>query len=92
MFKDLRPEETELIGMWLDLGGKVTGDAIADRVVWLTTERLVKLAEKRDDLAELYRDPLDSRLWEKVLPFEDGPPTLRSITPAEAKARFDIAC
>ena len=32
MFNDLKPEETELVGMWLDLGIKVTGDAVADRV------------------------------------------------------------
>lgn len=88
MFRDLKAEETELVGMWLDLGIKVTGDAVTDRVEWLTAERLDKLAENGAELAELYRDPLDGRLWEKILPFADGPPTLRCIPLATATAKF----
>jgi len=91
MFEELKPEETELVGMWLDLGGRVTGDAIADRVEWLTATRLEKLAENRETLAELYRDPKDARLWEKVFPFAGGPATLRCISPDEAAARFGFA-
>ena len=94
MFEDLKPEETELVGMWLDLGMKVTGDAVADRVEWLTAARLEKLAEKKAELAELaelYRDARDRRLWEKILPFADGPPTLRCITQADAAARFGVS-
>lgn len=90
MFKELKPEEMELVGMWLDLGIKVMGDAIADRVEWLTATRLEKLAENREELAELYRDPRDLRLWEKVLPFAGGPPTLRCLPPADAAVRFGI--
>jgi hypothetical protein len=88
MFEDLKPEETQLVGMWLDLGGKVTGDAVADRVEWLTASRLEKVAENRDLVTELYRDPRDGRLWERVLPFVDGPPTLRCISPDDAAGRF----
>lgn len=91
VFKELRPEETELVGMWLDLGLKVMGDAVADRVEWLTSEKLEKLAENREELAELYRDPRDLRLWEKVLPFAGGPPALRCLTAADAAARFGIS-
>lgn len=88
MFRDLKAEENELVGMWLDLGVKVTGDAVTDRVEWLTAERLEKLAENGAELAELYRDPQDGRLWEKILPFADGPPTLRCIPLSTATARF----
>lgn len=91
MFKELKPEETELVGMWLDLGLKVMGDAVADRVEWLTETHLEKLAENREELAELYRDPRDLRLWEKILPFAGGPPTLRCLTAADAAARFGVA-
>ena len=90
MFEDLKATESELVGMWLDLGMKVTGDAICDRVEWLASTRLEKLAENREALAELYRDPRDSRLWEKVLPFAGGPPTLRCIAPAVASAKFGV--
>ena len=91
MFGVLKPEETELVGMLLDLGGRVTGDAVADRVEWLTATRLEKLAENREELAELYRDSRDHRLWEKVLPFAGGPPGLRCINAADAAARFGVA-
>ena len=53
MFHDLKAEE-ELVGMWLDLGIKVTGDAVSDRVEWLTATRLERLAENGELLAELY--------------------------------------
>ena len=91
MFKDLKEEETELVGMWLDLGVKVTGDAVSDRVEWLTATRLEKLAENGELLAELYRDPRDGRLWEKILPFAEGPPTLRVLSPATARERFELS-
>ena len=92
IFKEMKPEETELVGMWLDLGMKVMGDAVADRVEWLTATQLEKLGENRKELAELYRDPRDARLWEKILPFVGGPPTLRCITRAAAAARFGVDC
>ncbi len=88
MFHDLKEHETELVGMWLDLGLKVTGDAICDRIEWLTDTRLERLSKNGELLAELYRDPNDGRLWEKILPFVDGPPTLRVVTPAAAAERF----
>src|SRR5512133_801229 len=91
MFQDLKSEETELVGMWLDLGVKVTGDAVSDRVEWLTATRLEKLAENGELLAELYRDPRDGRLWEKILPFAEGPPTLRVLSPVNAKERFRLS-
>jgi len=91
MFHDLKEEEKELVGMWLDLGVKVTGDAVSDRVEWLTAVRLEKLAENRELLAELYRDPRDGRLWEKIIPFAGGPPTLRTLAPSSATERFGLS-
>ena len=91
MFHDLKAEEKELVGIWLDLGVKVTGDAVSDRVEWLTADRLEKLAENRELLAELYRDPRDGRLWEKILPFAGGPPTLRVLSHSLARERFGLS-
>lgn len=91
MFHDLKIEETELVGMWLDLGMKVTGDAVSDRVEWLTADHLEKLAVNGELLAELYRDPRDGRYWEKILPFAGGPPTLRCLTAASASERFALS-
>jgi len=91
MFKELAADEKELVGMWLDLGVRVTGDAISDRVEWLTATRLEKLAENLPELAQLYRDPRDNRLWERLLPFPGGPPTLRLISAEDAARRFSLA-
>jgi hypothetical protein len=91
MFHDLKAEETELVGMWLDLGGRVMGDAVTDRVEWLTAERLEKLGDNGELLAQLFRDQRDGRLWEKILPFAGGPPTLRVLTQADASERFGIS-
>ena len=81
---DLREEETELVGMWLDLGSQVTGDAIADRIEWLAKERLELLSEAADGLSALYRDPRDGRHWERIVPFPGGPATLR-VVPAVSR-------
>jgi len=91
MFKELGTDEKELVGMWLDLGIRVTGDAICDRVEWLTETRLEKLAENLPELAQLYRDPRDGRLWERLLPFPGGPPTLRLISAEDAAQKFAMA-
>jgi len=91
VFKELGADERELVGMWLDLGMKVTGDAVTDRIEWLVATGLEKLADKEAELAELYRDPRDGRLWEQLLPFPDGPPTLRLITPQAASDKYGIA-
>lgn len=88
MFSKLRADETELVGMWLDLGIKVTGDAICDRIEWLIAGHLEKLGENGEELAELYRDPGDERLWERLLPFPGGPPTLRTIALEAAAVRY----
>jgi immunity protein 27 of polymorphic toxin system len=90
MFEELKPEEKELVGMWLDLGGRVTGDAVCDRVIWLTTTCLEKLAEREADMSAFYRDPRDDRYWERLLPFPDGPPTLRNIKYKEAMQKYGI--
>lgn len=88
MFEKLKAGETELVGMWLDLGIKMTGDAICDRVEWLTATQLERLDGNEAELAELYRDPCDGRLWERLLPFPGGPPTLRLITLQAAAAKY----
>lgn len=89
IFKELAPEETELVGMWLDTGLKVMGDAVTDRVEWLTAERLELLAESSGG-DRLYRDPRDGRLWERRLPFAGGPPSLLLIDASVAAGKYGI--
>lgn len=88
--EDLQPEETQLFGMWLDLGSKIVGDAVNDRIVWLTENRLTLLQKSADGLARLYRDPNDARLWEFSIPFPGGPAQLVVMTHEEAAARYGV--
>lgn len=86
----LKPEETELIGMWLDLGSKMVGDAVYDRIEWLTGTQLEYLADDSSGLAMLYRDPSDKRLWERTSPFKGGPPRLCVITAERATEKYGV--
>lgn len=88
--EDLQPEETQLIGMWLDLGSKVVGDAVNDRVLWLAEHRLTLLQKAADGFAALYRDPRDGRLWEMCVPFPGGPAALMVIDKQDAATRYGI--
>ncbi|KAF0217250.1 MAG: hypothetical protein FD174_3358 [Geobacteraceae bacterium] len=88
--KELKPEETELIGMWLDLGSKVVGDAVYDRIEWLTGTQLEHLADDPSGLATLYRDPRDKRLWERTYPFKGGPPQLCIIAAEHASEKYRV--
>src|SRR5690242_19629593 len=85
---DLRPDETELVGQWLDTGSRIEGDAVGARIAWLTARRLVRLGAVGRDA--LFRDPRDGRLWELTHPHgawpTGGPPRLTAI-PAGAAAR-----
>lgn len=88
---ELGPEEAELRGSWIHHGGRTIADAIGDRIEWLLTERLQRLAVDLSGWETLY-DPRDGRLWELV--YEDsgwhggGPPSLRVINQAAARAKY----
>ena len=88
--EDLKPEETQLIGMWLDLGSKVVGDAVNDRILWLVENRLTLLCKGTDGLSTLYRDPRDGRAWELSFPFSGGPAALWIISGEDARVRYGV--
>lgn len=88
--EDLKPEETQLIGMWLDLGSKVVGDAVNDRIIWLVENRLTQLGNSTDGISTLYRDPRDGRTWELSFPFPGGPAALGVISGEDARARYGV--
>lgn len=89
---DLRPDERELVGQWLDVGSRIEEDAVATRIRWLVTQRLERRAEAPDGSASLHRDPTDGRLWELTRPWAGvpggGPPMLSVVSPEEARARW----
>ena len=92
MHRDLRPDETELWGQWLDTGNRIEDDAIGSRIRWLAAERLERVAVDATGWRTLYRDPRDGRLWELSYPNSHlhggGPPRLAVVAPAEAAAQY----
>src|SRR5690348_15682895 len=88
----LRPEETDLVGQWLDTGTRIEGDAVCARIRRLIAEHLERIADSSGGWETLYRDPLDGRLWEQTYPHSEmhggGPPRLTVIAPERAAAKY----
>jgi hypothetical protein len=57
----LRPTETELIGRWEMADGRVRADATCERIEWLTSSYLEKIAASGGGWETLFRDPDDGR-------------------------------
>ena len=93
--RELRPDETELVGEWLDTGSRIEGDAVAARIEWLVQESQLELAADESGWSTLYRDLRDGRLWERTHPHSHlargGPPRLRLITAAAAARKYGVA-
>jgi hypothetical protein len=86
----LRPDEHDLVGQWLDLGGRIEGDAVTDRIRVLVAEQLLRMASSADGWHTLYRDPADGRLWELTSPHSEwhgGGPTRQQVLDAALAAR-----
>lgn len=96
MFASLAPNETLLDGAWVFENGDMHGDAVEDRIGWLTTEQLVEVAIHPDYGAWeiLYRDPTDGRYWELTYPQGGmqggGAKRLHVLALEEASAKYRI--
>lgn len=91
----LRPDETELIGNLIRVGGKVIGDENCERIRCLTETYLEKIGFNNFGAWEtLYRDPFDGRYWERTYPHSDwhggGPPMLKNLSREEAEKKYGI--
>jgi hypothetical protein len=93
---ELAPEEVDLHGDWLVQRDRtVIGDATEQRIKWLTTEKLERIATDRSGRDTLYRDPGDGRLWELTYPRSEmhggGPCRLHVLSRGEAAAKYSHA-
>jgi hypothetical protein len=88
------PDETEIIGNWIEVNGRVVGDAACERIEALTEHYLIKLgySEESGGWETLFKDPNDKRLWMRTYPHGDwhggGPPMLVRLSLEEAKIKF----
>ncbi|MBN9401182.1 MAG: hypothetical protein J0I17_13470 ['Candidatus Kapabacteria' thiocyanatum] len=90
----LTPEETELVGQWITENGQVRGDSVCDRIQWLTSSYLHRIAYSKTLGAweTLFQDPEDGRYWELTYPNSGmhggGPQALIHISRSEAKTKY----
>ena len=77
-----------------DVDGQVRGDATCDRIEWLTTGYLEKIAASKNwgEWETLFRDPKDVRYWERTYPMGDmhggGPPSLFALSLEKGHAKY----
>jgi hypothetical protein len=88
----LQPNETDLIGEWKVVGGKVVGNEACERIDLLTSQYLEHIAV--GNWEKLYRDPEDGRYWELTYPHSDwhggGPPRLTCLSEEEAQTKYGV--
>jgi len=93
---ELAPEEVELRGNWIAQPDRsVVGDTAEERIEWLTTQKLERIANDSSGWDILYRDPRDGRLWELTYPRGEmhggGPRRLCIISRDEAAVKYERA-
>jgi hypothetical protein len=92
----LKPKETILTGRWIFDGGANRGDFICERIKWLTTNELQRLANNPQwgDWEVLFIDPTDGRYWELTYPQGEmqggGPPQLQVLSEADARKKYPL--
>jgi hypothetical protein len=92
--KVLNQNEHELIGQLQSGPGGIQGDPICDRIEWLTTSVLERVAVSPSGWETLYRDGADGRFWERTYRQSymhgGGPPSLIEISPSAAADKYKI--
>jgi Immunity protein 27 len=90
----LRPQETILIGRWVEASSGVAADATAMRIETLIEGFLDRVAIDASGWDRLYRDPADGRLWEESYPeghlHGGGPPKLECVSHEYATEKYGL--
>ena len=90
----LNSQETELVGKWILEDGQVRGDPTCERIQWLTSRHMRKVALSKlwGAWETLFQDPGDGRYWEQTYPQSHmhggGPPALKCLSQEQARAKY----
>jgi hypothetical protein len=86
----LGPTETELIGRWEIVNGEARADAACERIEWLASSYLKKIAS--GNWETLFRDQDDGRYWGRTCPMSEmhggDPPSLFALSAEKAHAKY----
>jgi hypothetical protein len=90
----IQPHETEIIGKWIEVDGRVIGDEACERVESITHGYLERLgySEESGGWESLFRDPVNGQYWERTYPQSymhgGGPPALIRLSKEEAEQKY----
>ena len=91
---ELKPDETMLIGQWIDSNGKTLADYTCYRIESLIKRNLKKIAHNESENEMLYQDTNDGRYWELSYPqrtaHSQGPPMLQCLTADKANYKYHV--
>ena len=78
------------MGRWKIVNGQARADVACERIEWLTSGSLEKIASSNWET--LFRDPDDGRYWERTYPMSEmhggGPPSLFALSAEKAHAKY----
>ena len=88
----LKADETQLVGSWKMVDGRMSEDETCKRITALVRDQLEPLATADGGWGKLFRDPSDNRFWELTYPVSGthggGPPTLNVISEGAARRKY----
>ena len=90
----LKPDETQLVGNWQLVGGRMVEDETSQRINALVRGQLQQIAVSSGGWDKLFLDPSDGRLWELTHSASGthggGPRTLSVISETAAHNKYEF--
>jgi hypothetical protein len=90
----IRADETEIVGNWIEVDGRVVADEACERIKALVNGHLVELGSSKESGGwdTLFQDPNDGRLWERTYlqghMHGGGPPSLFNLSENDARKKY----
>ena len=91
---NLCPNETELVGKWIEVAGRVDRDETCKRIEQLVSGPLNQVGTADGGWTRLFVDESDGRYWELTYPHGDwhggGPPTLTCVSHCYVGSKYNL--
>jgi hypothetical protein len=90
----IQPQETLILGRWVEVDADAIGDENCQRIEYLTRHVLKGIGISEDGWDLLYQDKADGRYWELIYPQSHlrggGPPSLIALDPEHARQKYRL--